>query len=76
MVSDYDKGYSYLCSTGNYMETKENIVKKLKQGGVADPEAVFAKLLSEKEIEPAKKRSLFILKFAKCSGKEEDMISE
>jgi hypothetical protein len=77
MGSDYDKGYSYLCSTGNYMETKENVLKKLKQGGVGDPEVVFNSLLKEGEIQPAKKKGLFILKFNKCKGSgKEDIISE
>jgi hypothetical protein len=76
MGSDYDKGYSYLCSTGNYMETKQNVLKKLKQGGVGDPEAVFDRLLKEGEIKPAKKKELFILNFIKCKGGEEDIISE
>lgn len=77
MGSDYDKGYSYLCSTGNYMETKENVLKKLKQGGVGDPEAVFKSLVKEGEIQPAKKKDLFILKFNKCKGGDDrDIISE
>lgn len=76
MGSEYDKGYSYLCSTGNYMETKENVIKKLRQGGVKDPEAVFNLLLKEGEISPAKKKDLYILKFKKCRGGGEDIISE
>lgn len=77
MQSDYDKGYSYLCSIGNYIETKENLVKKLKQGGVNDPEIVFSRLLEAGEIIPAKKEGSYVLKFKKCrGGEEEDMISE
>lgn len=77
MDPDYDKGYSYLCSTGNYMETQENVMKKLKKGGVGNPEAVFDALLKEGEIKPAKKKGLFILKFNKCKGSNgEDIISE
>ena len=75
-TTDYDKGYSYLCSTGNYMETKENLLKKLKQAGVQSPEVVFQKLLDKGEITPAKKKDSFILKFKECRGGEEDIISE
>ena len=77
MSSDYDKGYSLLCSTGNYIETKDNLFKKLKRGGVGDPESVFKELVEKGEIVPAKKKDSYILKFNKCrGGGEEDIISE
>jgi hypothetical protein len=78
MQTDYDKGYSYLCSIGNYIETKENLLKKLKQGGVSTPEMVFTRLLENGEIVPAKKEGSYVLKFKKCrgGGEEEDMMSE
>jgi len=76
-TTDYDKGLSLLCSIGNYMETKENILRKLKQGGVEDPANVLQKLLEAGEIEPAKKKDHYILKFKECrGGGEQDIISE
>jgi hypothetical protein len=75
-TTDYDKGLSYLCSIGNYMETKENLLKKLKQGGVQDPVNVLQKLLEAGEITPAKKKDNYILKFKECRGGEQDIISE
>lgn len=74
--ADYDKGLSYLCSIGNYMETKENLLKKLKQGGVEDPVNVLQKLVEAGEIMPAKKKDHYILKFKECRGGEQDIISE
>jgi len=77
MDSDYDKGYSYLCSTGNYMETKDSLLRKLKQAGVGDTEGVFNRLVEEGEIKRGKKKDIYILKFNKCKSRgEEDVISE
>jgi hypothetical protein len=73
---DYDKGYSYLCSTGNYIETKEGLVQKLKRAGVKDPEGVVKTLIEKGEIVQGRKKGSYVLKFNKCRAKEEDIISE
>jgi len=75
--ADYDQGYTYLCSTANYIETKDNLLKKLKQGGITDPEAVFNQLLDKREIVPGEKVDTYVLKFKKCrGGEDQDIISE
>jgi hypothetical protein len=77
MESDYNKGYTYLCSIANYIETKEDLIRKLKDGGIQDPEAVFKKLLADEEIVPGKKEGTYLLKFKKCrGGEDDDIISE
>ena len=77
MESDYNKGYTYLCSIANYIETKEDLIRKLKEGGVSDPNAVFNKLLADEEIVPGNRAGTYILKFKKCrGGEDEDIISE
>lgn len=73
---DYDKGYAYLCSTGNYIETKEGLVQKLKRVGVKDPEGVVKMLIEKGEIVQGRKKGSYVLKFNKCRAKEEDIISE
>jgi len=73
---DYDKGYAYLCSTGNYIETKDGLLQKLKRAGVKNPEGVVKKLMEEGEIAPAKKKGSYVLKFNKCRATGEDIISE
>jgi hypothetical protein len=73
---DYDKGYAYLCSTGNYIETRDGLLQKLKRAGVKDPEGVVKKLMEESEIVQGKKKDSYVLKFNKCRAKEEDIISE
>jgi len=73
---DYDKGYAYLCSTGNYIETKDGLMQKLKRAGLKDPEGVVKRLMEEGEIAPGKKKGTYVLKFNKCRATEEDIISE
>jgi len=73
---DYDKGYAYLCSTANYIETKEGLVQKLKRAGVKDPEGVVKMLIEKGEIVQGRKKGSYVLKFNKCRAREEDVISE
>jgi len=74
--SEYEKGYAYLCSTGNYIESKDNLLNKLRKAGCKDPDSVLKKLIEEGEIAPGKKKDSYVLKFKKCRGGEEEIISE
>ena len=73
---DYDKGYAYLCSTANYIETEEGLMRKLKKAGVKDPKEIVKVLIDKGEIVQGRKKGSYVLKFNKCRAKEADIISE
>lgn len=73
---DYDKGYAFLCSTANYIETEEGLIHKLKRAGVKDPKGLVRMLMDKGEIVQGRKKGSYVLKFNKCRAKEEDVISE